>query len=142
MKSIGFEKAQAPLAQLREIPGVHTETFESATPCLCRSSSHGCMNCAQVHINRVEQQGGAVRIRVEPALKRDLFEMFWFARARFDLRVRHVLDVGLLPVVRFGANSGYIEAMSGFHVRSVVEAADEGVGGNINRALDVTIASQ
>src|SRR6266498_313365 len=142
MKSIGFEKTQTPLAQLRKIAGVDTETFESATPCLCRSSSHGCMNCAHVHINRVEQQGGTVRIRVEPALKRHLFEMFWLACARFDLRVRHVLDVGLLPVVRFGANSGYIEAMRGFHIRGVVEAADEGVGGDINRALDVTVASQ
>jgi hypothetical protein len=39
-----------------------------------------------------------------------LFEVFWFSSARLDLRLVHELDVGLLPVVGLGTDSGNVEA--------------------------------
>jgi hypothetical protein len=96
----------------------------------------------RVNVDRIEQRGCAVRIRVEPALEGDLFEVFRLSRARLDLRLVHVLDVRLLPVVRFSADGGNVEAMRGFEIRSVVEAADERVNSNIDSALDVAVAPQ
>src|SRR3712207_7009082 len=61
----------------------------------------------------------------------DLLEVLRPAGARVRLRLVHELDVGLLPVVRLGADGGDVEPVRGLHVRGVVEAADEGVGGDI-----------
>src|SRR5205085_12382297 len=52
------------------------------------------------------------------------------------------LDVGLLRVVRLRGDRRDFEAVRGLHVRGVVEAADEGVGGDVHRALDVAVAAQ
>lgn len=68
--------------------------------------------------------------------------MFWLARARFNLRLSHVLDIRLLPVVRFGTHGGDVQTMCSFHIRGVVEAADERVDSNINCALDVSVSPQ
>ena len=74
------------------------------------------MHRAHVNVDRVEQQRGAVRIGVEPTLESNLLEVFWFSGARLDLRIVHVLDVGLLPVMSYGADSGNVEPERGFQV--------------------------
>ena len=116
VKSIGFEKAQTPLAQLGEVARVNAKTFECAPARLRRSRGHRRMDRAHVNVDRVEQQGGAVWICIKPALKRDLLEVFRLAGARLDLRLIHVLDVRLLPVVSLRADGGNIQTMRGFHV--------------------------
>ena len=68
--------------------------------------------------------------------------MLWFACAWLDLRLVHVLDVRLLPVVSFGADCGNVETVCGFEIRSVVEAADERVNSDVDGALDVAVATQ
>ncbi len=100
------------------------------------------MHCAHVDVDGVEQQRRAVQVRVEPALERDLFEMLRLSRARLDFRLIQVLEISLLPIVRFGADGGNIQAMGGFHVGSVVEAANERISSDVDRAFDVTIAPQ
>ena len=74
------------------------------------------MNRAHVNVDRVEQQRGAIRIRIEPALEGNLFEVFRLAGAWLDLRLVHVLDIGLLPVVSFGSDGGNVETMRGFEI--------------------------
>src|SRR5436309_4226979 len=100
------------------------------------------MHSAHVNIDRVEQQGRAVWIRVQPTLERDLLEMLGPARARLDLRLVEIFKIRLLPVVRFRADSGNVESMRGFHVRRVIETTDERICRDIYRALDITVTSQ
>src|SRR6185437_11807713 len=121
---------------------VNTKSLESTSTRFSRGCSHRGMDRAQVNVDRIEQQRRAVWIRVEPAFESDLFEVFRLTGARIDLRLVHVLDVRLLPVMRFSADGGNIEAMRGFEVRRVVEAADEGVDSDIDSALDVAVAAQ
>ena len=66
--------------------------------------------------------------------------MFWLTGARFDLRLVQVFKISLLPVMRFRADCGNVQAMRRFHVRRVVEAADEGVRRDIDGPLDIAIA--
>ncbi len=42
----------------------------------------------------------------------------------------------------FGADRGYVQTVRGFHVRSIVKAADESIGCNVYRAFDVAVAPQ
>src|SRR6266550_7913908 len=111
MKTVGCKKAHAPLAQLREITGIDAEALEGAPARGCGSSGHGGMDRAHVNVDRVEQQRGAVWVCIEPTLKRDLLEMLCFTGARFDLRLVHVFDIRLLPVMRFGADGGNVQSM-------------------------------
>src|SRR4051794_5979802 len=68
--------------------------------------------------------------------------MFWFTSPGFDLGVSHELDEGLLPVMRFSTDGWNIESVRGLHVRSVIEAADESIHGNVHSAFDVAVATQ
>ena len=74
------------------------------------------MHRPHVNVDRVEQQRRAVRIRVEPAFEGNLLEMFWLTGARLDLRLGHVFEISLLPVMRDRADGGNVEAVCGFHV--------------------------
>src|SRR6266567_5636017 len=141
-QAVRFKKSQAPFTQFCQIAGIDAETFEGPSPSIRRSRGHRCMDCAHVDIDRIEQQGRTIRVRVEPALKGDLLEMFWLAGARLDFRIVQVFKIGLLPVMRFGADGWNVESMRGFHVRGVVETTDECISGDVNRAFDIAIASQ
>src|ERR1043165_5005841 len=99
------------------------------------------MNRAHVNVDRVEQQRRSVRVRVEPAFERDLLEVFRLAGAWLDLGTVHVLDVSLLPVMRFSTDRGQIESKSRFEIRRVVETADERIDGDVDSAFDVAVAS-
>src|SRR2546425_8930477 len=100
------------------------------------------MRRPHVDVNRIQQQRRAVGVRIEPTLKRYLLKMLWLAGARLNLRLVHEFEVSLLPIVRFGADGGNVQTMGSLHVRSVVEAADECIDGNINSAFNVAVAPQ
>src|SRR6266446_9038232 len=68
--------------------------------------------------------------------------MFWLAGARFNLRFVQIFQVSLLPVMGFRSYRGNVQPMRRFHVRSVVEAADEGIGRDVYGPLDIAIAPQ
>src|SRR5881394_2529128 len=99
------------------------------------------MNRAHVNVDRVEQEGGAVWIGIQPAFESDLLEVFGLAGAWLDLRLVQILDVGLLPVMCFGADGGNVETKRRFKVRRVVEAANESVDSDIDCAFDVAVAA-
>ena len=42
----------------------------------------------------------------------------------------------------FGADGRNVQTVSSLHIRCIVEAADEGIGRNVDRALDIAITTQ
>src|SRR5439155_19419125 len=100
------------------------------------------MHRAHVDIDRIKQQCRAIWIRVQPTLERDLLEMLGPTCARLDLRLVEIFKIRLLPVVRFGPHGRNIQAMRGFHIRSVIETADESISRDIYRALDIAVTAQ
>jgi hypothetical protein len=101
---VRLEEAQTPRAEFGEIARIDAKAFEGATAFRAGSGGHRRVRCAGVHVNRVEQKRRALRVGVEPTLEGDLLEMFGASGARLDLRLVHVGDVSLLPVVRGGAD--------------------------------------
>src|SRR4029453_10405305 len=104
------------LTELRKIARIDSESLERASSLFGTGCGHSGMHCTHVNVDGIEQQRGAVWVGIEPAFEGDLFEMFGLTGAWFKLRVVHVLDVSLLPVVRFGTNRRDIKTMGCFHV--------------------------
>ena len=77
-----------------------------------------------------------------PQANPGMLEMFRLPGARLDFRFVQILQVSLLPVMRNGADGRNVESKRGFEIRGVVEAADERVDRDVDRAFDVAVATQ